>query len=93
MKSFVLDGSSVHSVEEFFDEVHRVLCPGFKDFGRNWHAFRDVLRGGFLTFELGEDIEVTLKGTKKMKTQIPESQYNRIIKTFEEASHITLHIN
>jgi hypothetical protein len=89
-KSLVFDGSSVKSMDDFYDEVHRVFCPGFKGFGRNWHAFRDVLRGGFLVFEEGEEITVTISGSKKMRKHLPESQYNRIIKYFEEASNITL---
>ena len=89
-KSFVLDGSSVKSVDDFYDEVQRVLCPGFKSFGRNWNAFRDVLRGGFTAFEEDEEIDVIISSSKKMRKNLPESQYRHIIRYFEEAENITL---
>ena len=89
-KSFVLEGGEIQSVDDFYDEVQRVLCPRFKGFGRNWHAFRDILEGGFLEYEKGEDIDITIKNSKKMKKQFPESQFRKIIKYCEEASNVTL---
>jgi hypothetical protein len=35
-------------LEEFFDEVSRVLVPG-RQWGHNLNAFNDILRGGFGT--------------------------------------------
>ena len=77
-------------MDDFYDEVQRVLCPGFKGFGRSWNAFRDVLRGGFSAFEENESIEIVLEGMKKMKKHLPESQFRRIIKYFDDADNITL---
>ena len=45
MKAFILDGKNMTSVENFYQEVERILCPSLKKMGRNLHAFRDVLRG------------------------------------------------
>ncbi|MHA1635993.1 MAG: hypothetical protein ACTSUZ_15695 [Candidatus Thorarchaeota archaeon] len=46
MKEFILDGKNMTSVENFYQEVERVLSPSFRKMGRNLHVFRDVLRGG-----------------------------------------------
>lgn len=45
---YVLDGTRFETLEEFYDEVSRVLIPGAK-WGRNLDAFNDILRGGFGT--------------------------------------------
>lgn len=46
--TFTLDGSRISSLDDFFDEVSRVLIPG-APWGRNLDAFNDVLSGGFGT--------------------------------------------
>ena len=60
-KRIILDGHNFKNMNEFYDEVQRKLCPNFKGFGRNLHAFNDVLRGGFLVFEYGEEIILQVK--------------------------------
>jgi RNAse (barnase) inhibitor barstar len=45
---YEIDGSRFASLEEFFEEVSRVLVPG-QWWGRNFDAFNDILRGGFGT--------------------------------------------
>lgn len=47
--------------DEFWDEVHQVLCPSLKHFGRNWDAFIDILREAFGSFEYGENIIIKIK--------------------------------
>ncbi len=89
-KSFVLNVHGVKTVDDFFDEVQRVLCPDFKGFGRSWNAFNDVLRGGFGTFEENESVEIVLQGTKKMRKHFPESQFRYLLKLLENADNVTL---
>lgn len=43
-----IDGTAFSTLEEFFEEVSRVLIPGVY-WGRNLDAFNDILRGGFGT--------------------------------------------
>ncbi len=88
-KTFVIEGSRVKSMDEFYDEVQRVLCPRFKGFGRSWNAFRDILRGGFLEFDLDEPINIIILDSKKMSKHLPESQYSRFIKYLDDASHVS----
>lgn len=45
---YEIDGSRFSTLEEFYDEVSRVLIPG-AEWGRNLDAFNDILRGGFGT--------------------------------------------
>lgn len=43
-----IDGSNFSTLEEFFDEIERMLIPGAA-WGRNLDAFNDILRGDFGT--------------------------------------------
>lgn len=52
MKTYIIDGSRFANLEEFFEEVTRVLIPGVF-WGRNLDAFNDILRGGFGTPDAG----------------------------------------
>lgn len=88
MKTFVLDGSKVDSLSDFYDEVQRVLCPSFRGFGRNWHALRDVLRGGFGTFEEGEPVTVLLNGVSALERNLASNEVRRIQKIFNQAENI-----
>lgn len=49
---YEIDGSRFSTLEEFFDEVSRVMLPGQR-WGHNLDAFNDILRGGFGTPENG----------------------------------------
>jgi RNAse (barnase) inhibitor barstar len=48
VREYVLAGSKIEPLEDFYDEVSRVLLPG-ACWGRNLNAFNDILRGGFGT--------------------------------------------
>jgi RNAse (barnase) inhibitor barstar len=52
LQTFDLDGSRIATLEDFYDEVSRVLIPG-SAWGRNLDAFNDILRGGFGTPQAG----------------------------------------
>jgi len=52
MKAYRIDGQQFSTLEEFFDEISRVLIPGFR-WGHNLNAFNDILRGGFGTPDEG----------------------------------------
>ena len=44
VQEFVIDGGRMVTLEDFFDEIGRVLIPG-KDWGRHLDAFDDILCG------------------------------------------------
>ncbi|MEQ8778927.1 MAG: barstar family protein [Roseibium album] len=48
MKKYHIDGERFSTLEEFYEEVSRVLIPG-AGWGHNLNAFNDILRGGFGT--------------------------------------------
>jgi RNAse (barnase) inhibitor barstar len=48
MTEYEIDGKNFSTLEEFYDEISRVLIPGAW-WGRNLDAFNDILRGGFGT--------------------------------------------
>src|SRR5262245_56734083 len=52
MREYVLDGARFSTLEDFYDEVSRVLIPDVF-WGRNLDSFNDILRGGFGTPEGG----------------------------------------
>ncbi len=90
MKEFVLDGKSMTSVENFYQEVERVLCPSLRKMGRNLHAFRDVLRGGFVAFDEGETIHLWIIHKKHMKKHLQENFVNSIFKIIEESDNVLM---
>ena len=89
-KRFILDGHNMKNDDEFFDEIHRVLCPGFKYFGRNWDALNDVLRGGFGEFELGENIVIQFKYVNSIKKQIGENLLNKFERIVKKNGNIEI---
>lgn len=44
-----IEGENFSNLDEFFDEITRVLINPGKFWGRNLDAFNDILRGGFGT--------------------------------------------
>lgn len=52
MKVYEIDGAHFATLDEFFDEVSRVILPSVH-WGRNLNAFNDILRGGFGTPDEG----------------------------------------
>ena len=90
MKEFILDGKNITSVENFYREVEKVLCPSLRKMGRNLHAFRDVLRGGFGAFDEGESIQLWIIHKKHMKKHLPEGFVNSIFRIIEESTNVSL---
>ena len=81
-KTFTINGKNINSLEDFHDEVQNVLCPKFTKYGRNWHAFNDILRGGFLSFELGEKITIIFKNKRYVEKHLGEGflrQFNKVV--------------
>lgn len=51
-RKYYIDGNNFSTMEQFYDEISRVLIPE-ADWGRNLDAFNDILWGGFGTPEEG----------------------------------------
>ena len=69
---YEIDGSRFATLEEFFEEVSRVVIPG-QPWGRNLDAFNDILRGGFGTASRGFTIHWKNHGLSKQRLSYPET--------------------
>jgi RNAse (barnase) inhibitor barstar len=70
MKSFVINGNNFSDLSSFFDEVENVLTDKTSEFGRNFDAFNDVLRGGFGKYDYNESVELIWKNSKKSRRDL-----------------------
>jgi len=52
MKTFEIDGGDIWTLEDFYDQITRVLIPN-ADLGLNLDIFDDILRGGYGTPDEG----------------------------------------
>ena len=71
-KVYIIDGSQFGTLEEFFEQISRILIPG-GDWGRNLDAFNDILRGGFGTPDDGFEIHWTHSGTSRARLGYAET--------------------
>jgi RNAse (barnase) inhibitor barstar len=69
---YIIDGKRIGSLDEFYDEVSRVLIPG-QAWGRNLDAFNDILRGGFGTPEGGFTLRWTDSARSRAKLSYSET--------------------
>lgn len=72
LRTYVLDGEAITSLEAFYDEVSRCLVPG-TGWGRNLNALDDILRGGFGTPDEGFVLHWTASGRSRQALGYPET--------------------
>jgi RNAse (barnase) inhibitor barstar len=72
MKTYRIDGERFSTLEEFYEEISRVLVPG-ADWGHNLDAFNDILRGGFGTPDEGFTLIWENSETSKRSLGYPET--------------------
>jgi RNAse (barnase) inhibitor barstar len=88
-KIFVINGDNFKNMDEFYDEIERVLTKGLTwKIGRNLDAFNDVLRGGFEAFEYEEPIKLVWRNAQESKKRLGESDFNELIEIILEHKHI-----
>ncbi|WP_010582972.1 histidinol-phosphatase [Schlesneria paludicola] len=71
-KKYVIDGDNFSTLEEFYDEISRVLIPGV-EWGRNLSALNDLLRGGFGTPAGGFQLEWKNATISRQRLGYPET--------------------
>src|SRR5690242_14123752 len=71
-KVYEIDGVRFSTLEEFYDEVSRVLIPG-ASWGHNLDAFNDILRGGFGTPDEGFVLVWKNSDTSRQRLGYPET--------------------
>ena len=89
-KIFTLDGHIMETKDGFYDEVERVLCPEIDYFGRNWDAFNDILRGGFGSFDYGEDITIEFKHKKWVEKHLGSVFFEMFEDIMKDHDHVHL---
>jgi RNAse (barnase) inhibitor barstar len=89
-KHFIIDGEKMQNKMEFYNEIHRVLCPKFAGFGKNLDAFVDILRGGFGNFSYGEPIIIEFKNYNIANRKLGDVFFSKIISILKENEDIEL---
>jgi len=69
--TYEIDGERFSTLEEFYDEIDRVMHP--QTWGHNLDAFNDVLRGGFSTPDEGFTIRWKHHRTSMERLGYPET--------------------
>jgi RNAse (barnase) inhibitor barstar len=72
MATYEIDGHRFATLEQFFEEVSRVMIPGAK-WGHNLDAFNDILGGGFGTPEEGFTLRWENHAVSKTNLGYPET--------------------
>ncbi len=88
-KTLILNGRNMTSEKAFWDEIQRVFCPNFSNFGRNWDAFIDILRGGYGLYELDEKINVKIINRKFARKTIGKP-FSKTVQILQKTENIEL---
>ena len=70
--TYEIDGARFSTLEEFFEEVSRVMIPDVF-WGHNLDAFNDILRGGFGTPEEGFTVFWKNSAVSRQRLGYPET--------------------
>lgn len=71
MKTFILDGNNFADIENFYNEIDKLLTKNLKwKTGHNLDAFNDLLRGGFGVHEYNEPIIIRWINFDKSKENL-----------------------
>ena len=70
--TYEIDGQRFSTLEEFYDEISRVLIPGAQ-WGHNLDAFNDILRGGFGTLDGGFILRWLDSDLSRQRLSYPET--------------------
>jgi len=85
-KQFTIDATNFSTLNEFYDEVGKVLCPNF-EWGRNLDAFDDILQGGFEVYEYEEPVELVWKNSEKSRDDLGYDETVKQLKKWLKTCH------
>lgn len=85
-RRYIIDGARFSTLEEFYEEISRVLIPDCW-WGRNLNAFNDILRGGFGTPEEGLILRWKNSEISRQRLGYPETV--RQLRSILESCHST----
>lgn len=85
-KEYVLDGTKITSLENFYEEIGGTLIPGVW-WGENLDAFNDILRGGFGTPD--EGFVIRWKDSEVSRANLSYAETTRQLEKRLERCHPT----
>lgn len=86
-KKFEIDGKDFSDLKEFYDIIGKQIVEK-NDWGKNWDAFNDILRGGFVKTEYGEPFILIWKNSIISESKLDD--YYDLISLIREHEHIDL---
>lgn len=79
MKEFILDGNNFSNVEDFYNEIDKLLTKDLEwKTGHNLDVLNDLLRGGFGVFD-DEPIKIKWINYEKSKNDLGNEMMLKII--------------
>lgn len=88
-KEFIIDGKDFSNLKEFYNCIGEQIVEN-NDWGKNWNAFNDILRGGFVKIEYGEPFILVWKNSGISESQLED--FNDIIDLIKEHKQINLRL-
>lgn len=86
-KIFVVDGKDFEDLKGFYNAIGKQLVEN-NNWGKNWNAFNDILRGGFIKTEFGDPIILKWKNSEISKQKLTD--FKDIVTLIKEHKHIDL---
>jgi len=86
-KVFEIDGMNFHTLQEFYSAIGEQLVEN-NEWGFNWNAFNDILRGGFIKTNYNEPFKLIWKNSDISKKHL--NDYEDIISLINEHDNVEL---
>jgi len=86
-KEFTIDGKDFSDLKSFYNAIGKQLVENNK-WGKNWNAFNDILRGGFIKTEYEEPFTLIWTNANVSRNRLED--FDNIIKLIGKHSHIEL---
>lgn len=89
MKEFTINGEDFSDLNGFFDSIGSTLVEK-NEWGKNWNAFNDILRGGFINTEYEEPFILFWRNAHLSKERLTD--FDDIVQLIRQNEHIELRL-
>lgn len=86
-KKFIIEGNDFVDLKGFYNVIGNLLTTN-NEWGKNWNALNDILKGGFIKTEYGEPFILIWRDSGNSENQFQE--YHEVIELIKSHEHITL---
>ena len=86
-KKFAIDGKDFSDLKGLYNAIGKQLVENNK-WGKNWNAFNDILRGGFVKTEYDEPFTLTWRNANVSRNRLED--FDSIVNLIGKHSHIEL---